>query len=190
MTTYFACVSDSKNYQPRAIFIPMKNISKELLDKITKLTSLGNKIGEVFKFENNIGKIIGYNIEGNFEQVSVEISDIVNFFQGFIHFLEMDDFDDFDDFYDFDDFGNLDNVNNVNNVNNSDNVNDLDNFEKKHKYYPDNYLNVPINYSEILFRFVDRDIKDWKNKLENYCDLDGNKINLFDYVVIEFVRIF
>ncbi len=65
MKTYFACVSDSKNYQPRVIFIPMKDISKDLLDKITKLTSLGNNIGEVYHYEKGHGRCIGYNIEGN-----------------------------------------------------------------------------------------------------------------------------
>lgn len=178
MTTYFAFVSDSKNFQPRAIFIPMKNISKELLDKITKITSLGNVIGEVFHFEKSIGKCVGYNIQGKFE-TSNEISDIVNFFQGLIHFLEMEDFiDDCDDYY-----LSLDDNNNVNNhqeslITNSEIKNNIK--------YPDNYNGIPIDYPNILFWFVDINLDlGWENILTNYKDLNGEKINLFDYVVVE-----
>ena len=177
MTTYFACVSDSKNFESRAIFIPMKNISKELLEKITRITSLGNLIGDVYKFDGNIGKNIGYNIEGNFE-VSQEISDIVNFFQGLINFLEMDGFRDVDDDYGFD----IDDDNCI-----RDKSNSLTNVElKKEIEYPDNYNGIPIDYPNILFWFVDvKTDQGWENILMNYKDLDGEKINLFDYVVIE-----
>ncbi len=43
----------------------------------------------------------------------------------------------------------------------------------------------PINYSEILFWFVDKKDKNWIQTLDKYLDPNGNKINLFDYVVIE-----
>ena len=183
MTTYFACISDSKNFQPRAIFIPMKNISKELLEKITKITCLGNLIGDVYKFEGNVGKNIGYKIEGNFE-VSQEISDIVNFFQGLIHFLEMEDFRDVDDDYGFD----IGDDNYVNDDNNKDKSNLLTNVElKKDIEYPDNYNGIAIDYPNILFWFVDANIEQgWENILMNYKNLNGEKINLFDYVVIEY----
>ena len=182
MTTYFACVSDSKNHQPRAIFIPMKNISKELLDKITKITSLGNVIGEVFEFKKNIGKCIGYNIEGKFE-TSDEISDIVNFFQGLIHFLEMEGFRDEDDYF----ISSVDNYNDNDNINNHQSFLITDSDIKNNIKYPDNYNGIPIDYSNILFWFVDYDTDSgWENILANYKDINGEKINLFDYVVIEY----
>jgi hypothetical protein len=114
----------------------MKSIFKELLDKITKITSLGNVIGEVFEYHNNIGKIIGHNIQGNFE-VSSEKSSIVDFFQGLIHFLEMEDFRDLDHDY----IINEDDKQNNLNKNNPD----------KKILNPDNYMSVPIDYSNILF---------------------------------------
>ena len=171
MTTYFACISYSKCYRPRAIFIPMKNISKELLDKITKITSLGNVFDTVFEFNGGIGKCIGYNIDGRIE-TSKEISDIVNFFQGLVYFLEMDGF--------IDDYDNIKNhqeplitkqeINNKNEIK-----------------YPDNYNGIPIDYPNILFWYVDVNLDlGYKNILANYKIFNGKKINLFDYVVISF----
>jgi hypothetical protein len=189
MTTYFACVSDSKNFQPRAIFIPMKDISKELLCKITKLTSLGNKIGEVYHYDNNMGKCIGYNIEGKFESTTPEISSIVNFFQGFIRFLEMDDFMDWDNDYwicEDDYLTSKADLSYGNNLVLEQNVVMSDTNVIKKINYPDNYQGIPINYPEILFWFVNKMDKDWKSTLENYLDQNGNKINLFDFVVIEY----
>lgn len=183
MKTYFACVSDSKNYQPRVIFIPMKDISKDLLDKITKLTSLGNNIGEVYHYEKGHGRCIGYNIEGKFEHSTPEISSIVNFFQGFINFLEMDDFMDWDDGY----WISEDDIQSGNNLylkQNEEVISEINDITKIN--YPDNYQGVPINYPEILFWFVIKKDKDWKSTLENYLDPNGNKINLFDFVIIEY----
>lgn len=167
-----------KIFNQEQFLFKWKNISKELLDKITQITSLGNIIGEVYKTENNIGKCVGYNIEGKFE-TSKEISDIVNFFQGLIHFLEMEDFiDECDDYYIL-----VDDNDNINNhqeslITNSEIKNDVK--------YPDNYNGIPIDYPNILFWYVDINLDlGWKNILANYKDLNGEKINLFDYVVVE-----
>ena len=53
-------------------------------------------------------------------------------------------------------------------------------------------MSVPIDYSNILFWFVDVQydcVDNQKNILENYKDLNGDKINLFDYVVIKYQKV-
>ena len=61
---YFIFVNYRNHFCPQAICVPIKDIDLDLLKKIDEISSLGNIISNVIKFEKNVGISSGYEING------------------------------------------------------------------------------------------------------------------------------
>jgi hypothetical protein len=90
---YFIFVNYRSKFCSQAICVPIEDIDIDLLKKINDLASFGNTISNVLKFDKNVGKSIGYEIDGILNNSKVVIESF-NFWTGLVSLFDLHIYDD------------------------------------------------------------------------------------------------
>lgn len=171
---YFIFVNCHSKFCPQAIFVPIEDIDIDLLKKINEVVSFGNIISKVLKFNKNIGKSIGYEIDGILNN-SKEVIELFEFWTGLVHFCDSQMYYDDDC------------------INKNSSTNDL--IEINNSFYKDNKFAYGITnpmYKNVKYFYLSAN--KYSTEIDNLIDtiksMFTDEILIYNYVILKEKLIF
>lgn len=168
---YFIFVNYRNHFCPQAICVPIKDIDLDLLKKIDEISSLGNIISNVIKFEKNVGISSGYEINGILNN-SKNVKELFEFWLGLVNFFDSPHI------YE-EDYSNEDSSNNE--------LNNLYYKDNKFAYGIDNPIYKNIEYFYLSAKKYPTDIY---TIIDTIKSIFTEEISIYNYVILKEKQVF